>query len=376
MKNQISGVLWLIAYLTISISIFNTGSIKAQSSEAGVSWHDIFEQKEDWYKTEKAIQIADNVILYQHYNGGWPKNLDMARELSEEEKKRLLKEKKDDKNTTIDNGATLTPLRYLARVFKSTGLPRFEHSFIEGLKYVLEAQYENGGWPQYYPLREGYYSHITFNDGAMIGVMQFLREVSQAKDEFSFVNKELRNRSAKAIEKGLEIILKTQIKVDGVLTAWCAQYDEKTLNPKKARSYELVSLSGGESVGIVRYLMNIENPGTEVVESIESAIQWFEKVKLTDIRLLQIEKPDLPKGYDRVIAFVPNGEKPMWARFYEIGTNYPMFVDRSGTVHYAFSELPYERRVGYSWLGSWPHKLIEKDYPKWKERIVESKNIK
>ena len=29
---------------------------------------------------------------------------------------------------------------------------------------LLEAQYDNGGWPQYHPRATGYHKHITFND--------------------------------------------------------------------------------------------------------------------------------------------------------------------------------------------------------------------
>lgn len=36
-----------------------------------------------------------------------------------------------------------------------------------GLRYVLENQDPNGGWPQWYPLRGGYHDHYTFNDNAI-----------------------------------------------------------------------------------------------------------------------------------------------------------------------------------------------------------------
>ena len=45
--------------------------------------------------------------------------------------------------------------------------------------------------------------------------------------------------------------LKTQLKQHGKLRAWCAQYNAKTLQPEMARKFELASLSGSESVGIV-----------------------------------------------------------------------------------------------------------------------------
>ena len=74
-------------------------------------------------------------------------------------------------HSTIDNDATYTQMRYLARVFTATRLTRFQAAFRRGLDYLLKAQYPNGGWPQFYPLRDGYWSHITYNDDAMVGVL-------------------------------------------------------------------------------------------------------------------------------------------------------------------------------------------------------------
>lgn len=342
----------------------------AQSSRGTISWNEALDQEPAWYASAEAIRIADNVLLYQHENGGWPKNIDMARLLSEADKDRI-REEQAQRGTTIDNGATYTQLRYLAIVYEAVGHERFREGFLRGLNYLLEAQYENGGWPQYYPIREGYYEHITFNDGAMIGAMRLLRDVAWARGRYAFVDPQRRRRAATAVAKGLDVILKTQVEVDGRLTAWCAQYERKDLSCAKARSYELPSLSGAESVGIVRYLMEIEEPSPEVIRAVERAIEWFERVKLTDIRVIEKEDPSLPRGYDLVVGFDPVGSSPLWARFYEIGTNYPMFVDRDGTVHYALSEIKHERRVGYRWLGAWARELLEKDYPVWRERWVD-----
>ena len=39
---------------------------------------------------------------------------------------------------------------------------------------------------------------------------------------------------------------------------------------------------------------------------------------------------------------------PIWARFYEIGSNRPVFVGRDGVVKYSVAEIEPERRVGYA----------------------------
>ena len=56
---------------------------------------------------------------------------------------------------------------------------------------------------------------------------------------------------------------------------------------------------------------------------------------------------------------------PLWARFYEIGTNRPIFSGRDSVVRYQLSEIEYERRNGYRWYVDRPAKLLAEDYPKW-----------
>lgn len=358
----------LVAAFFLSSSVCFQGW--SQSDTESVPWDEVLDQNTEWYASAEAVRIADNVLLYQHESGGWPKNIDMAQVLSEKEKDSIRRKQASGgttlSNITIDNGATYTQMRYLARAYEAAGHERFKEGFLRGVDYLLEAQYENGGWPQYYPLREGYYENVTFNDGAMIGAMRMLSDV--ARGHYAFVDSSRRARAAAAVKQGLQVILETQVEVDGRRTAWCAQYDPETLRPAGARSYEPPSISGAESVGIVEYLMGVEEPSPEVIRAVEAAAEWFERVKLTDIRLIEIEDPSLPEGRDRVVGFDPTEDAPLWARFYEIGTNYPMFLDRDGNVHYAFSQIPHERRIGYAWLGGWPRKLLEEDYPAWREK--------
>ena len=61
----------------------------------------------------------------------------------------------------------------------------------------------------------------------------------------------------------------------------------------------------------------------------------------------------------------------LWARFYEIGTNRPIFCDRDGVAKYRLSEIGSERRNGYAWLGKWSDILLKSEYPKWKERVAQ-----
>jgi PelA/Pel-15E family pectate lyase len=120
-------------------------------------------------------------------------------------------------------------------------------------------------------------------------------------------------------------------------------------------------------VGIVRLLMSLENPSDEVVQAIEGAVRWFEVAKLKGIRVEVRKDTQSPTGVNRVVVKDP-AAPPLWARFYEIGTNRPIFSDRDGVAKRELSEIGYERRNGYAWLGNWPQRVLEKDYPAWKQR--------
>jgi PelA/Pel-15E family pectate lyase len=338
---------------------------------APVKWRDALRQQSEWYAGAEALRVADNLLLFQREVGGWPKNIDMAAPLSEKERAELLKLKSVTGNeaaATIDNGATFTQLEYLARVYTAQKQERHREAFNKGIDYLLAAQYENGGWPQYYPLREGYYTHITYNDNAMVGVLELLRDVARRKPVYTFVDDARRQKSEKAVERGVECILRTQVKVGGKLTVWGAQHDEVTLAPAPARKFEPVSLTSRESVAVTRFLMGVERPDARVVEAIESAVAWFKSSQLSVIRWVEKVDKSVPGGFERTVVKDPQAP-PLWARFYELGTNRPVFEGRDGVVRYSVLEIEAERRNGYGWYSEEPLKLLNQDYPAWQKRL-------
>jgi PelA/Pel-15E family pectate lyase len=332
-------------------------------AEAGaITWNRAQRQEAEWFRTDEGRQVVENVLLYQFPSGGWPKNTDMARPLSDSTKKRLAERRRDE--STIDNGGTYTQLRFLARAHSATNDERVRAAFLKGLDWLLDAQYENGGWPMFHPPREGYYTHIDFNDNAHSGVMMLMDDVAIGKKPFEFVDAQRRQRAAAAFDKGIDCILKCQVVIDGKRTAWCAQHDEKTYAPAPARAFEPVSLSGHESVGLVRCLMRVENPSLEIIAAVEGAVKWFNDVKIDGIRVVRV---DTSAGRDRAIQEDPDAP-PIWARFYEIGTNRPIFTGRDSIVRYNYNEIERERRLGYAYYGDWPDDLLSEEYPAWAKK--------
>lgn len=317
-----------------------------------------------------ADPVAENMLLFQRANGGWSKHFnekafEYTTVFSADEKAQIAAQKKNE-DATIDNKATNKEIRYLTAAYKKTNNPQYLAAAEDGIRYLLKAQYDNGGWPQYYPDRRYYRAEITFNDNAMINTMNVLQDIALGKHDMDAVSKDLIAPSAKAVSKGIDCILKTQIRANGKLTAWCQQYDQNTLQPANARAFELISVSGAESDDIVEFLMSQPNPSQEIKDAVNAAVQWFQEVKITGYKFEAVAAPGTPKGTDKQLA--PDSASVIWARYYEIGTNKPFFSDRDGVKKYSLQEIGYERRNGYAWYGEWPKKLLEKSYPAWAKR--------
>jgi len=347
----------LLAFITLSIG--------ETAESVPLKWGSrILEQNAEWYGASDAQTAADNVIRFQSNVGAWPKNTDLIARISDEE---IARTQSGGNANTIDNGATTTPIRFLALVSNATGNPNYRDAVLRGLDYLFAAQYPNGGFPQFFPLRQGYYTHITYNDDAMVNVLELLRDVAQSRAPFEFVDVARRVRARDAVNRGIDVILKTQIRQVDKPTGWCAQHDEVTLKPAWARAYEPPSLSGNESVGLVRFLMSIDTPSPEVVAAIEGAVTWLRSIPIRGQRLEAVKRED--GRTDRFLVSDP-GAPLLWARFYELETNRPLYTDRDSKPHYDFAEIGIERRSGYHYHGTWPSSLLERDYPAWRASLA------
>lgn len=331
--------------MTRLISFLMLSAVQAASAFP----EDLLRKPDDWFRAEAGKTAVLNVLSWQAESGSWPKNQDNS------EKPFSGKQKETG---TFDNGSTTDELRFLARAFGASGDPRCRDAFLKGYDHILEAQYPNGGWPQYFPLSKQYHRHITFNDNSMVRILEFLREAGSDK-RYDFIGGARREAAAKAFELGLDCILKCQVIRVGKPTVWCAQHDEVTLKPAMARSYELESLSGSESAGILRFLMSIEKPSPAIIASVKAGVEWFANSKVEGLKIEKI---------DGVRTAVPDAEAPaMWARFYDLESNRPFFCDRDGVKKWNYNEIGKERRNGYAWYGNWGES-VAKAYAKWPHR--------
>ena len=312
--------------------------------------------------------VAENMLLLQTPSGGWSKHydgrkVDYTRTYGQAERAALRAPgRKDD--ATLDNKATTSEIRYLARAHAKTGNAAYLEAAGRGVEYLLLAQYPGGGWPQFHPDRSQYRARITLNDDAMVHAIALLQDIAEGRGDLATLAPTFGTRAAEAAARGIGSLLDLQVHIDGQPAIWAAQYDETTLLPARARAYELPSLAVSESVGVVRLLMRQPRPDARIVAAIESAARWLGEHRLPDLALRRTEAHGEESGEDVQVVAEPGAS--LWARFYDLQGQQPMFVNRSGE-RVAFADLPNERRTGYDWYGTWPQKLLEQELPRWRE---------
>jgi PelA/Pel-15E family pectate lyase len=112
---------------------------------------------------------------------------------------------------------------------------------------------------------------------------------------------------------------------------------------------------------VLEYLMSLDHPSPAVVAAVNAAAAWFEAHQIVGYGWAG-GRGD-PGG--RVFKAVP-GAGPLWARYYSLTTQKPIFGDRDKSIHDDVMEISLERRNGYAWYGAGPERAL-KQYAEWKK---------
>ncbi|MCD6350990.1 MAG: hypothetical protein J7M26_02625 [Armatimonadetes bacterium] len=265
-----------------------------------------------------AEAAGDALIWGQLECGGWHYMIDFSPEAEKRWYYRHLKGREglDTKRLrnsgTFDDNNTQSATSLLIALATATGEERFAEAARYALDYFLRAQYENGGWPQWYPLVGRYHDYYTFNDAAINDIIRVLLEAWHAFGDEKYLQ---------AAEKGGKFIVLSQGKPPQA--AWAQQYD-MDLKPAWARKFEPPSWCSAVTARNIRTLITLylETGKEEYLQPIPSAIEWLKASQL--------------KG----------GE---WARFYELGTNKPLYFTRDYKLTYSDADCP----THYSFKGNY-----------------------
>ena len=143
--------IWLLTVVLWSAGAALIAAAQAPGPPAvtQIRWQDILRQTPEWYGSHEAVRIADNVLAFQRDEGGWPKNIDMARALTEQDFADILRQKQND-DSTIDNTATWTQLTLLARVYTAKRLQSHKDAFLKGVDYLLNALINSSSLLRYF----------------------------------------------------------------------------------------------------------------------------------------------------------------------------------------------------------------------------------
>lgn len=287
--------------------------IQGGTPEVGHCYLDAYEATHDPLFLDAARRAADALAYGQRPEGGWHYFIDFDPKGTEEwyrsEASRFKWGYEEYRhfygNATFDDANTAEATRYLLRFYATTTESASLPPLVKALDFFVTAQYPNGAWPQRYPLsREfshdglpDYTSFYTLNDGAAAAnVLTLVQGYELLGDE----------RYLEAAKRGVDFMIAVQ-GPEGQ-AAWAEQYDPKTMEPVAARTHEPAGFVVRESAEIVQLLETfyMMTGSTRYLRPVPGALAWFERVNRETVEL---KRPP--------------------ARYYQLGTNLPVYVIRT-----------------------------------------------
>jgi PelA/Pel-15E family pectate lyase len=281
----------------------------------GNTFLDIYETTGDEYYYKLADKSAKALIKGQLACGGWNYFIDFAGEQSIKKWYntigkngwRLEEFQHYYGNATFDDAATPGAATFLLRFYLVKKDADAKAALDKAIKFILEAQYQLGGWPQRFPLTDkfnkngnpDYTPYFTFNDNAIWNNIKFLIECYETLGDKKLLT---------SVKKAMDFYLITQ--QPEPQAGWAQQYS-LDLKPAAARTYEPKALDPQYTARHIEMLIKFyEITGEEkYLKRIPEAIKWIESVKISDSQ----------NGFYKLPKFV------------EIGTNKPIFTHRVGT---------------------------------------------
>ncbi len=259
----------------------------------------------------------------QRTRGGWDHRVDVSHRTSD-----VAAIERKTGHCSLDDDITQAAIRFLMELDQELDEPWLDESVQLGLRFMIEAQFENGAWPQWFPLRGGYHDYYTFNDNTIndcIGVM--LAAHRRYGD----------SRYLASARRGGDFIIASQLPAPQA--GWAQQYDHN-MQPAAARAFEPAGLCSAATARNIRTLIELylDTSDRRYLTPIPGAIDWLSHSKLPGDAVGERHR----------------GGADVWARLYELKSNRPIYGDRKQPrrVLYRYADLSETERRSYAWQGS------------------------
>ena len=269
-----------------------------------------------------ATDAARALAWGQRTAGGWDHRVDLTH-LDAKSDEVIRKEGRCTFDDKISQGA----LSFLMSMDEVIDEPWLTEAIQLGLEYMIKSQFENGAWPQWYPLRGGYHDYYTFNDNSINDCIKVMLKAHRIyeKDEY-----------LQTAKRGGDFIILSQLPLPQ--SGWAQQYSHD-LKPAWARSFEPPGVCSAATVRNIRTLVDLflYTKDNKYLEPIPLAFEWLDNSKI--------------------------GEN-LWARLYEEGTNKPVYGDREdgNKLHYVYENISERERTSYGWQGQYGIEAVSQYY--------------
>jgi len=278
---------------------------------------------------DAAKGAADALVWGQLSSGGWDYKIDFDPEGSKRWHYRRENAKPKPGRgarywSVFDDNTTQSALRFLMAMDDATNRRLEYHDAVKyGLEFMLKSQFPNGAWSQAYPPppSRGYWDYYTFNDNAINDCIKVMLDACRIYGEAQYLE------SAK---RGGDFIIASQLPAPQ--SGWAQQYDHD-MKPAAARWFEPAACCSAVTCRNIRTLVELflETGEEKFLKPVAAALDWLGRPRLQD---------------------------NVWARFYELETNRPIYVTADRRIVYE----PVGLQRGYSWFGDYGGDEVSRMY--------------
>jgi hypothetical protein len=296
----------------------------------GEAYLSAYERSQEKYLLDAAVHTARGLVKGQLHSGGWDYRIeyDSAKRNGYAYRADGPAAERARNVSTLDDDNTQSAVRFLMHVDRTLQFQDKEiHDATQfALDSLLQVQYPNGAWPQRFSAppnaadfpvikanypeswpREfpnaNYTSYYTLNDNTQADMIRTMFEAAETYHQARYFD---------AARRGGDFLILAQM--PDPQPAWAQQYNAQ-MQPAWARRFEPPSVTGGESQGAIRILMEVyrQTGDKKYLEPIPRALAYLEKSQLGNGRM---------------------------ARFYELKTNRPLYFTKKYELVYTADDLP------------------------------------